>query len=200
MTRYVALLRGIGPGDPRMRNENLRAVCRDLGFRDVSTVISSGNVVFEAGQIAAPEIETALEAAWPRELGFESTTIVRSREELADLVEMRPFGSLEHGPRSYLLVTFSKRALTDIDDLHRFDVGRPLASDGDPATESRRPPLRPIGPHVLVLGATDREVFSVTDTTADATPNVMSWVEGRFGRDVSSRTWLTVTRILRKMG
>jgi hypothetical protein len=28
----------------------------------------------------------------------------------------------------------------------------------------------------------------------------MAWVEDRFGKQVSSRTWLTVARILKKMG
>ena len=43
--RYVALLRGIGPSNPNMRNERLRELFQKLGFQNVQTVISSGNVL-----------------------------------------------------------------------------------------------------------------------------------------------------------
>jgi uncharacterized protein (DUF1697 family) len=45
--KYVALLRGIGPSNPNMRNEKLRGVFEKLGFDNVQTVISSGNVLFQ---------------------------------------------------------------------------------------------------------------------------------------------------------
>ena len=37
--RYVALLRGIGPTNPNMRNEKLRGFFEVLVFEDVQTVI-----------------------------------------------------------------------------------------------------------------------------------------------------------------
>jgi hypothetical protein len=74
-------------------------------------------------------------------------------------------------------VTFSKLALAEVGDAE-------LEADA---------------PYELV-GATERELFTVTDMTADRPPNVMAWIEARFGKAVSSRTWLTVGRILRRMG
>lgn len=159
-----------------MRNENLRGVCEDLGLENVATVISGGNVVFDAGEVEASELEAMLEAAWPRELGFDSTTIVRGRADLSDLVELQPFGSLQHGPTSYLLVTFFKDPILDEGKLPR-----PSADSG-----------------FRVLGSTARELFTVTDTMT--APNVMQWIEAEFGKRVSSRTWLTVARILKRMG
>jgi uncharacterized protein (DUF1697 family) len=61
-----------------MANPRLRAVCEDLGLENVATVISSGNVVFETGPNDVPGLERTLEAAWSGQLGFESTTIIRS--------------------------------------------------------------------------------------------------------------------------
>lgn len=46
MTKYIALLRGISPSNPNMRNKKLRAVFESLGFSNVQTIISSGNVIF----------------------------------------------------------------------------------------------------------------------------------------------------------
>lgn len=181
MTRCVALLRGIGPGNPSMRNEHLRRVCEELGLGDVSTVISSGNVVFETdsgelGDLVA--LETTLERAWSEKLGFESVTIIRTAGDLERLADLQPFGGLEHGKDTYLLVTFAKSALTvDFDFLHQPDARA-----------------------FRLVGATDRELFSVTDTTATRTPDVMGWIEGQFGKGLTSRTWLTVERIRKRMG
>lgn len=176
MTRYVAFLRGIGPSNPAMRNENLRAVGESLGFENVRTFISSGNLIFDSESDDTADLEQALEAEWPRQLGFESTTLIRSREQLGQLDELAPFGQRDHGRETYLLVTFAKTAF-DID----FEI-----------------PYQPPERELLVVHATEREIFTVTDTTARATPDVMSWLEKKFGRDISSRTWLTIQRILKK--
>lgn len=161
-----------------MRNENLRAVCTDLGFGNVATVISSGNIVFEASGGGPAEMEARLEKAWPDRLGFASTTILRSREELEALVDLRPFGDLEHGKETYLLATFAKA----------------------PVVVPFDPPHHPTGDAFEVVAATERELFTVSDTTVERTPDVMSWMERQFGKEITSRTWLTVSRILKKMG
>lgn len=177
MTQYVALLRGVTPTNPRMRNENLRHVCEGLGLDGVSTVISSGNIVFRNTGDAL-ELENSLEAAWPEHLGFEATTIVRSRDDLEALVEERPFGEREHSRETYLLTTFSKHPLTLSFDL----------------------PYRPADRDYDVIAATRRELFTVTDTTTEGTPDVMAWMEKELGKEITSRTWLTVSRILKRMG
>jgi len=176
--KYVALLRGIGPSNPNMRNERLREVAELVGLCNVETVISSGNVVFETEGADPGELESTLETGWKENLGFESTTIIRSQEALEGLVEMSPFGDLEHGRKSYLLVTFCKRPI-NVD----FDI-----------------PHRPADRDYEIVAATSGELFTVTDTTNERTPDVMAWVESRFGKQISSRTWLTVERILKRMG
>src|SRR5688572_19557075 len=102
--KYVALLRGIGPGTPNMRNDKLRGVFEGLGFKNVQSVISSGNIIFETDAIDVKSLETKIEKQWPR-LGFNSTTIIRSQKQLQALVDADPFKGLTHGSSSYLLVT-----------------------------------------------------------------------------------------------
>jgi uncharacterized protein (DUF1697 family) len=177
VTRYVALLRGIAPTNPNMANANLRAVCERLGLRAVQTVISSGNVIFESDTSDAAGLEESIEAAWRSELGFTSTTILRSETELEGLVESDPFAGRTHGPETYLLVTFAK---------HPFTVEYAF-------------PYQPPERDYWIVGATSGELFSVTDTAASQTPDVMSWIESRLGKEISSRTWLTVNRILERM-
>jgi uncharacterized protein (DUF1697 family) len=177
VTEYVALLRGIAPSNPNQRNENLRKVTESLGLANVHTVISSGNIVFETDRADAVAIESEMEAAWADQLGFESTTILRSREELETLVESRPFGEREHGPKTYLLTTFAKSGF-----VYEWEF-----------------PFQPDGKDYWVVAGTDREIFTITDTVNSNTPDVMTWVEAELGRDVTSRTWLTVLRILERM-
>jgi len=157
-----------------MSNANLRAVAAAEGLESVATVISSGNLVFETERDPA-EVEAALEAAWPRELGFESMTTLRSREDLEAIVALDPFRGLEHGPRSYLLVTFAKH---------------PLPSTFWDAAEQG----------IDLVGRADREVFTVTDTTIREGSATMSLLESGVGKQITSRTWLTVGRILARMG
>ena len=87
MTKYAALLRGIGPLNPNMRNEKLRGVFESLGFQNVQTVVSSGSVLFETGSKNVKALEAAIKKALPLELGFTITTIIRSREQLQELAD-----------------------------------------------------------------------------------------------------------------
>lgn len=175
--KYVALLRGIGPGNPNMRNEKLRQVFEKLGFTNVKSVISSGNIIFESRMRDVQKIESMLEATWPKELGFTSTTIIRNQRELKAIADLGPFKGLTHSPGSYLMVTFFKR--------------QPRVTFDFPYHPAEKPYYLP--------SATNHEIFSVTDNTDIPTTDLMTWLEKQFGKEISSRTWLTVQRILAKM-
>ena len=164
--------------NPNQKNENLRRVFEELGFEDVRTVISSGNVLFRSDSTDADEMEAMLEEAWPAKLGFNSTTIIRSIPELQKLVEADPFAGFEHSRETYLLVTFCKRPVE---------------------VEVELPHQVPDGASQLIA-ATERELFTVTDTTKGSRVDVMGWLDKTFEKEVTSRTWLTVHRILQKAG
>lgn len=177
MPTYAALLRGIGPANPNMRNEHLRRVFEDLGFQGVRSVISSGNIVFESDDTDPAAMETLLEEAWPRGLGFRSTTIIRSEEQFAALADADPFAGLEHGAETYLLVTFFK---------HPPEIDLTF-------------PYEPPGASFRVVGYVEGGLATVTDATDGPTPDAVAWVEKQFGKETTSRSWLTVHRILKKM-
>lgn len=174
--RYVALLRGIGPGNPNMRNERLRDVAEGLGFHNVQTIVSSGNIVFDTKPTDVTKLEARMEAAWPEELGFNSITIVRSRDQVEALIAQNPFGDRADTPTSKLQVTFLK-------DEASLDLDAPYGSETD-------------GYRIVAIegGA----ICSVTDLTVSNTPELMRWLERRFGKALTTRTWKTVHRIQRK--
>ncbi|HRN50974.1 MAG TPA: DUF1697 domain-containing protein [Anaerolineales bacterium] len=175
MATYAALLRGIAPAFPNMKNADLRGVFEALGFSGVRSVLSSGNIIFEAQTPEVKAWESELEAAWPKRLGFKATTIIRSQKELTKMLASDPFAGIAHGGRSYLLVTFFK---------HRPRLGFTL-------------PHRPEGKPFRFVHYANGALLSVTDTTAPGDPG--GWLERQYGKEITSRTPQTVERILRKM-
>jgi uncharacterized protein (DUF1697 family) len=95
MTRYAALLRGVNVGGVTMKMADLAETVRALGtapddYRDVRTVLASGNVLFETGAdagAAKQELETALRARF----GYEAWVHVLDLDRLAAIVAAYPF-------------------------------------------------------------------------------------------------------------
>jgi uncharacterized protein (DUF1697 family) len=177
MSKYVALLRGIGPSNPAMHQKKLCGVLENLGFKNVQAVISSGNVLFESDSQDVRSLEDVITEAWPQRLGFTSNTIVRSLDELEEIVAKDAFASYEHGPKTYLLVTFFK----------------------EPPKISFSLPYQPPGKGYTLLALHGKTLFSVIDTTRPKAPDLMAWLERQFGKEITSRTWKTVLRILYRM-
>lgn len=96
------------PTNPNMRGEKLKAVFEGLGFKNVHTVIASGNVVFDSSSKNATSLEAKIENELPKRLGFTSTTVVRSHAELEALVQKKPFKGIKDEKPAYLIVTFFK--------------------------------------------------------------------------------------------
>lgn len=176
MPVYVALLRGIGPTNPNMRNAKLREVFESLGFSDVRSVISSGNIIFTTPKADVVQLQTKIEQALSEKLGLKNSVILRSQDQLQKLVDDDTFAQLAHAPKTYLTVTFLK------------DVP-PKGPMATPETSS-------------VIKKIDRKagvIFAITDTTASKTPDFMAWLERQFGKEITTRTFKTVERILKKM-
>lgn len=177
MTKYAALIRGIGPGDPRMKNDKLRGVFEALGFTDVQSVISSGNIIFSSALRSRAKLEAMIEAALPQMLGFERSVIIRSEQQLRELIAAEPFAGAPHNEGSYLLVTFFKH----------------------PTTVDLALPYQPLGKTYKIIAYVDGALCSITDNTTVKTSDIMAWLERKFGKEMTSRTPLTVERILKKM-
>lgn len=176
MTKYVVLLRGIGPMNPNMRNDKLRGVLEGLGFTNVQSVISTGNLIFES-DTDHKTLEATIERAWPEQLGFTSMTIIRSRQDLQSFIDKNPFKGIEDAPNSRLNITFLKnKPITDL----KF----PYYNENKGYT---------------VLGIEDQVVYTVIDLSGAKTPDLMAWLEKQFGKEITTRTWKTIHRIVKRM-
>ncbi len=175
MTTYVALLRGIGPTNPNMRPAKLKGAFERMGFKNVRTVISSGNVIFSSASKNQAMLEQKIEKLLPKELGFSSTTIIRSKKEIDALLRKNPAKGLTHGTANYLLVTFLQK----------------------PSAKLRSFPRK--GPGFRVLGVFKKEVCIAINMKNTRTPELMRTAEKELGKAMTSRTWKTVERIGKKM-
>ena len=92
MTAYVALLYSIVI-DPKRRvvMSDLRAIAENLGYRNVRTLVSTGNLVFEADRTSVPSVEKKLEKAFAAFHGKHVDIIVKAAADWKRLVAANPF-------------------------------------------------------------------------------------------------------------
>ncbi len=167
MPRYVAFLRGVSPLNAKM--PELKRCFESAGFTDVRTVLSSGNVVFDARVATPATLERKAEAAMAAGLERPFAAIVRPVKHLLDAIDADPYAEFELPPQAKRVVTFLKRA-----GAPRLDL--PPERDG-----------------ARILKVAGLEVYSAY-VPGPKGPVFMSLIERTFGSDVTTRTWDTVRK------
>ena len=165
MPRYVAFLRAVSPMNARM--PELKRAFERAGFTEVRTLLSSGNVVFNARAASSASLERKAEAAMKKTLGRAFGTFVRSQQELARLIERNPFDAHRLPKEAKRVVSFlRKRAQVKLpDEVH--------------------------GARILsVKGA---EVLTAY-VPSKRGPVFMALIDKTFGKEVTTRTWDTVRK------
>ena len=91
MPQYVAFLRGINVGGHRVKMEVLRGSFTALGLEDVETFLASGNVIFACRGGDAATLEQRIEQHLANQLGFATTTRLRTLPALAEIAAFPAF-------------------------------------------------------------------------------------------------------------
>jgi uncharacterized protein (DUF1697 family) len=168
MPRHVALLRGVSPMNCKM--PELKRAFEHAGFSAVRTLLSSGNVAFDAPEGGGePALEQRAEAAMQAVLGRGFHTIVRPQAHLQALAVSDPYAPFDVPPGAKRVLTFSRRPLTP-------RVPLPLTSDG-----------------AAVLCVQGREAYCAY-VPGPQGPVFMRLIEQVLGKDVTTRTWDTLAR------
>ncbi len=102
MTRYAVFLRGVNVGGRIIKMADLKVCLEKAGMQDVTTLLQSGNVVFESDQSAA-ELKKLIEAALSETFGYPAKAQVLSLETLAAIVERYPFGTAGDNQHDYVI-------------------------------------------------------------------------------------------------
>jgi uncharacterized protein (DUF1697 family) len=168
LNRYVALLRAINLGARRrVPMAGLREVLTEHGHQHVRTHLQSGNVVLSSdleperlGRDLAQQIATAF--------GFDVPVIVRTRDELAEVIERDPLGHVAEDPARYLVTFLPAPAQVDLSDVD-------------------------VSPEQMVM--IGREVYSWHPDGLQRS-RAAQVAERTFGRSGTARNWNTVCKLL----
>ncbi|HYU79264.1 MAG TPA: DUF1697 domain-containing protein [Vicinamibacterales bacterium] len=97
MPRYVAFLRAINVGGHVVKMDRLRQAFTAMRFSNVATFIASGNVIFESPAAPDEALETRIETALEKELGYDVATFVRSGAEVTRIAACEAYKASELG-------------------------------------------------------------------------------------------------------
>lgn len=106
---HVALLRGINvSGSTTVPMAELRALCAELGWSDVRTIIQSGNVVFRARGSAAA-LGQSLEHALEARFGRSYPVMVRAVKSWLECAAGNPFPAESESEPNRVMLALSGR-------------------------------------------------------------------------------------------
>lgn len=176
MKKQVAFLRGINVGGHhKVPMVELRRELEKMNFHDVSTILNSGNVLFESDAINLEDnIARRLETVF----GFPVPTRVRSFETILNVWNDNPFEDITVTKDIRLYVSFLKE---------KPNPGIPLPWTSEDGSYK-------------ILAERDGMVFSVLDIAITKTPKAMEALEKFYGKDMTTRNWKTIQRIIKKSG
>ena len=105
MTVWVAFLRAVNVGKRQMKMAELKALCEELGYSNIKTILASGNVRFESKANPKAELEAAIEKRW----GWFSEAVMRSGPEIEAMLASKPFAKYPNeGPFHRYVLMFDK--------------------------------------------------------------------------------------------
>ena len=92
MNTFIALLRGINvSGKNKIKMTELKQLFLDIGFREITTYIQSGNVIFSSEEIDTSKIENKLVTEVKNIFGHSIKVLVLKKEELETAFKSNPF-------------------------------------------------------------------------------------------------------------
>jgi uncharacterized protein (DUF1697 family) len=150
----------------------LRQALGEAGYEDVQTYVQSGNVVLSSGEKPAV-LERSLEQLISETFALQIPVVVRTRAQLAKVVDKNPLGDVAADPKRYQVAFLrSKLSREAVDALQ------------EAATEPER---------VVIDGL---EIYSWHDGGVARSKLWAAIASKKLGVDATARNWTTVTTLL----
>jgi uncharacterized protein (DUF1697 family) len=178
--KYAAFFRNLNLGRPSCPTKaQFEEAFVAAGATSAHSFLTNGTMVFAVGSRSrAPKVFSCACQVLRNSCGLEEPGYVRSVEYLAELVALDPFSAVEQGSVYECCASFlhpRSRALTEL----------PL--------ESKRRDVR-------ILQATGSEALSVSLKIGNTPGSPNAFLERLLGLPVTTRSWNTVVRLVRKHG
>lgn len=175
---YVALLRGINVGGKhKLPMKDLTELFAAGKCKDVRTYIQSGNVVFCAPPGSVKTLAAALEKKIEARFGFPAPIVIRSHDQLAQIVQVNPFLS-RSGSEKMLHVVF-------------------LADEPSAEAIGKLDPQRSPGDEFRVVGS---EIFLYLPNGAGNSKLTNAYFDSKLRTISTGRNWATVLKLLQMTG
>lgn len=174
MTKLVGFLRGINVGGHhKVPMAELKTILTQLGCENVTTILNSGNIVFETKKKDIADLDRIIESALTENFGFSIPVILIPHKQIDELVNEDPFVSIDVHKNIRLYVSFLKEPLTN-------KLTLPYISKDN---------------SFKIIGTNNNIIISVLDITTSNTPKGMEDLEKLFGKNITTRNWNTIQKI-----
>ncbi len=176
---YVALLRGINVGGHhKVPMAALRKTMEKMGFEKVKTLLNSGNVIFDGAFSPKSDPEEQLSASLEKVFGFPIPVLIRTAEEIMELIHAQPFEGVKETKDTRLYVSFLKHD-------PETQIELPWAADDD---------------SFRILSVRRKAICSVLDLSVTNTIKGMDALGKLFSKaTMTTRNWKTINRIAEKL-
>lgn len=173
---YAAFLRGINVGgNTLIKMEDLRKAFESYGYHNVKTLLASGNVLFEAPREKTMDLSQKITMKLRETFGREILVIVCSMADLRELETRQPFKDIEVAAHARSFITFISG------NIKNRDISSQSMHEG-----------------FQILNVSDGMVCSVLyEQPGTGTVELMSAIEKEFGKNVTTRSWNTIIRLLK---
>lgn len=173
---YVALLRAINVGGNHIvRMEELRRAFKVAGYTNISTLLATGNVIFDSPNEDIEELTDSLEIFLKKRFGFDIPVLLRTMENLKQLVDSDPFKGIKVTNETRLYVSFLS----------------------EPRKPSFKVPYVSDNGLFKILRVTPEEVCCMLTLSQDGdSTKLMGMVEKEFGKRVTTRNWNTIKKLV----
>ena len=176
--KYVAFLRGINVGGHhKVPMAELRETLEKLNLENVITLLNSGNVIFDAVATDLERLENTISETLEKTFGFPIPIIIRKAEIIQQLFLHNPFQEITITKDIRLYVSFLKK-----------DTSSDLKLPWKSADNS-----------FIITEKRAQTIVSILDLSVAKTPKAMEVLEKSFGKDITTRNWKTIERIIKKL-
>ena len=100
--KYVAFLRGINVGGITLKMEDVKTIFSGLGFKNVTTYIQSGNIIFDSSETDKALLERKIHESITAKANLDIAVFVKTKEQIQSIVSNSPLGKKMDEKRIYV--------------------------------------------------------------------------------------------------
>ncbi len=175
MPVIICMLRGVNVGGHNLiKMDALKALCLSLKLKDPQTYVQSGNVIFRSEEKDLGKLTKRIQDAIEKKFGFRPEVILRTADEMRDVIARNPFAKRNGIEPGKLLVNFLAA-----------DLGR----------EAREQALAiKVSPEELHLVGREAYIYFINGQGRSKLP--WSKIERALKTSWTGRNWNSVTKML----